>query len=149
MRSRICLAFLTSALLLNCIAEDNNPTFPYGTMQASCAPWDGAAITLTLSTTPLHCKRAAKGPFLNLGVWKDLPLHSGQVVKIAAGTSNGFASRCRKENDCEAVDSGEITFETFKESSGATGQYDLHFRNGDHLTGSFEVKWCDVRELCR
>ena len=90
----------------------------------------------------------AEGPFLRMGVWKDLPIHAGQVVKISRGTSNGFASRCRKEGDCEAVESAEITFDTYKEGSGATGSYELHFKGGDTMIGRFEVKWCDVQVMC-
>jgi len=151
MRSRICLTFLVALLLLQAGAQDNQSTqskYIYATIQSSCAPWDGAAIAMTLATKPLQCKRAPEGPFLNMGVWKDLPLHSGQVVTITPGTSNGFASRCTKENECEAVQSAEITFDTYKEGQGAKGHYELHFKGGDTLTGTFDAKWCEVREMC-
>jgi hypothetical protein len=134
MRSKICLICLVAILLLQAGAQDNRSTqskYVYATIQSSCAPWDGSAIAMTLATKPLQCKRAPEGPFLTMGVWKDLPLHAGQVVKIERGTSNGFASRCSKENECEAVESAEITFETYKEGQGATGHYELHFKNGD------------------
>jgi len=139
--------FLISILVLNAAADDN-PAFSHGTMQASCAPWDGAAVVLTFTTKPLEGKRAPDGPFLTMGVWKDLPLHSGQVVKITPGTSNGFASRCKKEGDCEAVQSAEITFDTYKEGTGATGHYELHFKNGETLIGTFDVKWIATRVIC-
>jgi len=51
MRCRI-QALLATFIALVAIATTATPTpadFSYGTMQASCAPWDGPAIVLTLT----------------------------------------------------------------------------------------------------
>ena len=149
MRCRI-QALLATFIALVAIATTATPTpadFSYGTMQASCAPWDGPAIVLTLTNEPSECKRTTE-PFLSLGVWRGLPLQSGQTVKFGQGSDAGYASRCKKENDCERAQSGSVTFDKYNETSGASGHYELHFKSGETLTGNFDVKWCQERVIC-
>ena len=83
-----------------------------------------------------------------MGVWRGLPVHSGQTVKFTDISDVGYASRCAKENDCERAESAEITFDSYKEGEGARGHYELHFKGGDVVSGKFDVKWCEFRELC-
>jgi hypothetical protein len=138
------LAILATALLV--LAA--NPSFSRGLIQSSCAPWDGPAIAITLASETPQCERAPSGPYLSLGVWRGLPLRDGQVVKFGSGTDNGYASRCAKENDCQRADSGTIEFEKYNEKSGARGRYELHFKGGETVSGTFEVQWCNTRTIC-
>ena len=69
-------------------------------------------------------------------------------MKFAQGSDAGFASRCKKEGDCERALSGTITFDKYKESTGASGRYDLHFKGDETLSGRFDVKWCEERVVC-
>ena len=84
-----------------------------------------------------------------MGVWRGLPLHDGQVVNFDSRSDNGYASRCAKENDCQRADSGTIEFEKFKDGSGARGRYELHFKNGETVSGPFEAQWCETLGMCR
>ena len=135
---------LTTASLL--LAAD--PSFSRGLIQSSCAPWDGPAIAITLAPETLQCDRAPSGPYLSLGVWRGLPLHDGQVVNFGRGSDNGYASRCAKDNDCQRAESGSIEFEKYNEKSGAKGRYELHFKNGETISGTFDVQWCNTRTIC-
>ena len=119
---RSFLAILTVSATALLLAA--NPSFTHGLIQSSCAPWDGAAIAITLSPETVQCGRAPSGPYLSLGVWRGLPLHDGQVVKFGSGSDNGYASRCTKENDW------------------------LHFKGGETVSGTFEVQWCNTRSIC-
>jgi hypothetical protein len=121
--------------------------FVYGLIQDSCAPWDGPAIEVTLTAEPAQCKRPSE-PFMAIGVWRGLPIHAGQSVKFGAGSDAGFASRCKKAGDCERAESGTIVFETYQAGSGATGRYELRFKGGETLKGTFDVKWCENRIMC-
>ena len=149
MHLRTCCTVLALALLV-ITASGAPPTsdFTHGTIQRSCAPWDGAAIAMTLSPKPVQCQKAPAGPFLSMGVWRGLPLHAGQTVKFSSISDIGFASLCKKENDCERAESGEITFDSYKEGAGATGHYELHFKGDEVVAGKFDVKWCEFREMC-
>lgn len=122
--------------------------FSHGLIQGSCAPWDGPAIDVTLTKEPAQCKKEPGGPFVEIGVWKGLPLHAGQEVQFEPGSSTGFGTYCEKAGQCERAESGTIVFEKYKEGSGASGHYELHFKSGKTLAGSFDAKWCDNRALC-
>ena len=121
--------------------------FAYGLIQTSCAPWDGPAIGITLTSEPTQCERVT-GPYISMGVWRGLPIHAGQVVKFSAGSDAGFASRCAKEGDCQRAESGTIVFEKYGEGSGARGSYELHFRGSETVKGNFDVQWCKTRAIC-
>ncbi len=143
---RFLLSLVVAAVAMSCTSETAN--YQYALVQDSCAPWDGGAIQVTLANQPLECDREAKGEYLMLGVWRGLPIHAGQVVKFGSRENNGFASRCKKAGDCVAAESGEITFGSFGKDKGATGHYELHFRNGETVSGRFDAKWCSVRMFC-
>jgi hypothetical protein len=121
--------------------------FSYGLIQSSCAPWDGPAIDITLTAQPAQCERVT-GPYISMGVWRGLPIHAGQVVKFGAGSDAGFASHCAKEGDCKRAESGTIMFEKYEEGSGARGRYELHFKGGEKISGTFDVVWCKTRAIC-
>jgi len=134
-------------LVLGQVAPSAQLPFAHGLIQSSCAPWDGPAIGLTLTTEPAQCERVT-GPYISMGVWRGLPIHAGQTVKFGGGSDAGFASRCTKEGDCQRAESGSIVFEKYEEGSGARGRYELHFKDGNTLSGSFDVQWCKTRSVC-
>jgi hypothetical protein len=149
MRCRIqaVLATFIAIVAIVTTATSAPAAFSYGTIQGSCAPWDGPAIGMTLTKEPAQCKRTAE-PFISVGIWRGLPVQTGQVVKFAPGSDAGFASRCKKEGDCERAVSGTITFDHYKEGSGASGRYELLFKGDETLKGTFDVKWCNERVFC-
>jgi hypothetical protein len=149
MRCRILLAVLTILALfaIGATAIATQPPFSYGLLQSSCAPWDAPAIDVRLTTEPAQCKRIS-GPYINIGVWRGLPIHSGQAVKFGPTSDAGFASRCSKVGDCERAESGTIVFDRYQDGSGASGRYELHFKSGKDLNGTFYVKWCENHLLC-
>ena len=149
MRRRIhaMLATFIAFIAIATTATSAPAAFSYGTMQSSCAPWDGPAIGITLTSEPAQCKRTSE-PFISIGIWRGLPVQSGQVVKFAPGSDAGFASRCKKEGDCERAQSGSITFDRYEKGSSASGHYELHFKSDETLSGTFEVKWCEERVIC-
>jgi hypothetical protein len=128
-------------------ANGDGPTFSHGLMQSSCAPWDGPAIAIRLTTEPAECKKVS-GPFLSIAIWRGLPIHAGQVVNLDAGSGAGSVARCAKEGDCKLTQSATITFDKYQERDSAAGQYELQFKGGEILKGSFEVKWCEERVVC-
>jgi hypothetical protein len=149
MRCRIqaVLATFIAIVAIATTATSAPAAFSYGTIQGSCAPWDGPAIGMTLTSEPAQCKRTTE-PFISVGIWRGLPVQAGQVVKFGPGSDAGFASRCKKEGDCERALSGTITFDRYKEGSGASGRYELLFKGDETLKGTFDVKWCNERVFC-
>lgn len=137
--------FALAAITANSRAAGSS--FSYGIMQTSCAPWDGAAIAIRLTTEPAECKRVPE-PFLSISIWRGLPLHSGQVVEFKPGSDAGSAARCVKEGECKLAQSATIVFENYQPGASAAGHYELHFKDGEILKGTFAVKWCEERVFC-
>ena len=119
-----------------------------GKRSAPLEPWDGPAIDIRLTAEPMQCQRV-NGSYLNIGVWRGLPIRSGQIVKFGATSDAGFASLCRKVGDCERAESGTIVFERFQDGSGASGRYELHFKGGEDMNAVFDAKWCESHSICR
>ena len=138
----LCIASL--AVPTACRAQ---ASFSHALIQPSCAPWDGPAIDIRLTPEPGQCKNVS-GPYIDMGVWRGLPIHAGQVVKFGSGSNDGFASRCAKVGECERAESGTIVFDTYQDGSGATGRYNLRFKSGE-VSGSFDAKWCENHMVCR
>jgi hypothetical protein len=132
---------------LAAIATPAEPSFSYGTMQSSCAPWDGPALEIRLTKEPAQCKRVTE-PYISIAIWRGLPIHAGQVVKLGAGSDAGSAARCTREGNCKLTQSATINFDNYQERSSATGHYELQFKGGEILKGTFEVKWCEERVVC-
>ena len=145
---RMCgLGAIVASFSLVGSAVPSSSQFSYALIRGSCAPWDGPAIDVRLTIEPADCKRATE-PFVDIGVWRGLPIHAGEEIKFGPGSDAGFASRCAKEGDCERAESGRIAFDTYDEGSGARGRYELQFKNGEVLKGSFDAKWCEERVIC-
>jgi hypothetical protein len=148
MRQKHVATLTTVALFaLGIIAVSAQSPYSRGLIQSSCAPWDGPAIVVTLTSEPVQCKQTS-GRYIDIGVWRGLPIHAGQEVKFGPGSDVGFASSCSKVGDCERAESGTILFDTYDQRSGATGRYELHFKGGKTLNGTFDVKWCQDRVIC-
>jgi len=150
MSARMHVAILTVVVLfaLAAIGVPAQAPFSHGLIQDSCAPWDGPAIEITLTSEPVQCQRIS-GPYLAIGVWRGLPIREGQIVKFGPSSDAGFASRCSNAGDCERAESGTIVFEKYQEGAGAAGRYELHFKGGETRNGAFEVKWCESHAVCR
>lgn len=146
-RKRVGTLIVFAVTVLAAIAFPAESSFSYGTMRSSCAPTDAPAIAITLTPERSECKRIS-GPYISLAIWRGLPIHAGQVVEFGSGSSAGSAARCAKEGDCKLAQSATIVFDSYEERSSAKGHYEMNFKSGETLKGSFEVKWCEERVIC-
>ncbi len=143
------LAFLSlcASLAFTAAPVTADSGYSFALIEPSCAPWDGGAIELTLTKESAKCDRT-DGPYLAIGVWKGLPIHSGQEVAFDSRSSVGFASQCAQAGDCERAESGKVFFDNVEQGKRANGHYELMFKGGKTLTGKFDAKWCDKRVVC-
>ena len=146
-RKQIGAVIVLALTVVAAIAIPTDSSFSYGTIRSSCAPTDAPAIAITLTPEPSTCKRTT-GPYASFAIWRGLPIHAGQVVEFGPGSNAGSAARCAKEGDCKLAQSATIVFDSYEERSGAKGHYEMGFKGGETLTGSFEVKWCEERVIC-
>jgi hypothetical protein len=121
--------------------------FSHSSIRSSCAPWDGPAIEIVLTQTPAECKQPS-GPYIEIGIWRGLPIQAGQTVKLGPTSDTGFATRCTKAGDCNRAESGTIVFERYHDGARVAGRYELHFQGGETVKGTFDGKYCQNRVLC-
>jgi len=131
---------------IGAVARPAESSFSYGTIRSSCAPTDAPAIAITLTAERSGCKRSA-GPYASFAIWRGLPIHAGQVVEFGPGSNAGSAARCAKEGECKLAQSATIVFDSYEERSGAKGHYEMNFKDGETLKGSFELNWCEERVI--
>jgi len=135
-------------LVFGCAVAMEKDKFPYATVGASCAPWDGPAVNLHLSGSPLKC---GQGDVIELTIsfWRDLPLHAGQTFSLDAKSNWGGASYCKGgQQPCERATSGSDHFESFSQEKGAQGSYELEFPKLGRVSGSFQANRCKMRVVC-
>ena len=146
-RSWLALSAL-SLMVFGCALAVEKEEFPYATIAPSCAPWDGPAMELRLSTNPLKC---GQGDVIELSIyfWRDLPLRDNQNFSLDAKSNWGGASYCKGgKQPCERATSGSIHIESVSPDRGAKGTYDLALPKHGRVTGSFQASWCKMRVMC-
>ncbi len=130
-------------------AGNANSTYSrYAVIQASCAPWDGAAIELRLSPS----KPTATGPsapWIVVSVWESREEASGRTFRFPDNSGRvGAATHCRDEDNCEGVESGTVRFDRFADGKPATGSFDLVLKGGKRERGTFSAEWGALAVPC-
>jgi len=86
-------------------------------------------------------------PFIHISVISNLPKFAPTEYSIGGGGAEAFASRCLKHGECEPVTSGTLHLDKFINGKLASGNYELHFRDGSVEKASSNAVWCYVRQL--
>ena len=146
----VCIAALMVAGIELLAGGSPSSQNEYATVLAhrSCAPWDGPAVAIEFYTSPTECGRARSAQ-LNVNLWRNLPLKDGQKFELSRGTTDGSASLCARENQCELADSGAIWTDRIVQGKTVSGRYEFAFKRAGHVAGKFRAVWCENRQLCR
>jgi hypothetical protein len=69
MHCRIMIRFLLAHALFGAgvATTAGESSLFYGVLQRSCAPWDGPAMEMWLTTEPAQCKRISR-PYVQIGI---------------------------------------------------------------------------------
>jgi len=125
-------------------AAHTTPHFPFAYVQEDCGPTDGVAMFFYFTGEQSQGGKY-KEPFLQI----ELNARSApQNYSIQSGKSDVFGSRCLRAGSCEAATSGFLNLSKFSRNVGASGDYELHFRDGSIETGRFEAVWYSNYFLC-
>jgi hypothetical protein len=129
-----------------------NPDAPYGTVDGGCS---GESLGIVLTSNPkLTCSAASSSAnYLDVPDTSNLILTFGSEGALATGTYTlgsikaitAHANFGNNDGQCNVTDAlvgeGTVTLTALTTSS-ASGTYDITFKNGDALKGSFDVKEC-------
>ncbi|HOX20208.1 MAG TPA: tryptophan-rich sensory protein [Gemmatimonadales bacterium] len=146
------LAWVTFAGVLNfTIARLNpggapiEPAVPLvGVAAADCAPWDGAATSIYLSTSA----DPSGPPQLQLVVYlsgEGLPGRRIELGRQEAGS--GIALHCESASSCTTSSAGVIEFASPAEEGILAGAYRVEFDDGV-VAGTFRATWSRRVALC-
>ncbi len=121
--------------------------FPFVYVEDVCGPTDGLALEFFFTQKQAQCGEFEE-PFILIEIVENLPKSAPQSYSITSGRSALLASRCMSHGECETATSGTLHLTKFSHGSGASGSYELHFKDGSVEAGSFHATWCVSRLLC-
>ena len=120
--------------------------FPFAYAQYGCAPTDAPALDFYFTLKRSECGKYAE-PFIGISIWRNLPASAPYSMELGGG--DGSARRCLRPGACEAATSGSLHLDTFIERKRASGEYELHFRDGSSEKAKFDATRCDLKFVCR
>lgn len=150
-------AALTSVLMLvvlvfsvSCGRESEaNPAarFPFAYVQNNCEPTDGLVLQFYFTEQQAENGKYDE-PYIVISINENLPKSAPQDYSIKPNSIATSASRCMKPGQSEATASGNLHLAKFIEGKGASGEYELHFRDGSVERGRFDATWFRMKFLC-
>jgi hypothetical protein len=123
------------------------PGYPYAYAVPDCAPWDGPATTIYLTTSPTDSTDFSY-PQLRLSVYQGHAALPGNSFVWPGDRQVGNGIRCVEESGCVAASSGRITFGAAAPDGGIQGTAELRFPDGTSVTGAFHAIWREPRMFC-
>jgi hypothetical protein len=151
LRAGIVLA--SAALLAQCgPSSDLTPLpgppdgFAYAYASPDCAPWDGAAVQILLTTVASDTPETAQ-PRLRLAIYPREPDLAGKTYRWPAQPEMATGGRCDADT-CELAPAGEVHLGPARPDSVLEGTVTLHFGPNETLTGGFRAAWRPRRVLC-
>jgi hypothetical protein len=120
--------------------------FAYAYASPDCAPWDGRAVSILLTTSPSSLPDQAR-PQLRLAIYPREAALGGRTYAWPAEPEMAAGSRCTAAG-CEPAAAGEIRLGRPRADSALEGTVTLRFGSADVVTGGFRAVWRARRMLC-
>jgi len=124
-------------------APDN---YAYAYASPSCAPWDGRAVEILLTTAPAAAPEEAR-PQLRLAIYPRTPELQGTTYRWPVDQEMATGARCEADS-CQSATEGDVRIRSVHPDSTLEGTVTLRFGPGDVLTGGFRAVWRSRRMLC-
>ena len=115
------------------------PAYP-AVIQADCAPWDGAAFTLSI---PFDTGRLAR-----ISIYRAPDLPSRTTFSFPDPTGRVGNAMYQPEFGEPQTASGTVTFYASQTGAPTEGEFDLLTADGLRLRGMFHAEWLANQVLC-
>jgi hypothetical protein len=109
-------------------------------VEADCAPWDGAAFTLSI---PFDTGRLAR-----ISIYQAPDIQRRVTFSFPDPTGHVGSAFYHPEFGEDAALGGTVTFESVQKGVPVQGKFDLLSTAGLRLRGRFDATWVDRRALC-
>jgi hypothetical protein len=154
MRLRLdCVAAVAAATLAGCgsgpdLAPAPGPPadFRYAYASPDCAPWDGRAVQILLTTTPAAAPEEAR-PQLRLAIYPRETELADQAYRWPNEPQVATGARCTTDS-CQTASAGEIRLGPARADSALEGTVTLQFGSTETLIGGFRARWRPRRMFC-
>ena len=111
-------------------------------IQHDCAPWDGAAFTVTI------LPQGQGRDTISISIWQAPELTSPKTFSFPDNTGQvGNASLMQAGGAVEQL-SGKVFFSLIKEGSPVEGRLELSADNGQRFAEKFRAEWDDQIVMC-
>ncbi len=128
---------------------EEGPRFAYAYAFPDCAPWDGSAVSIYLTSVPYDSASGqVAAPFLQLAIWKNADAELETRIRWPSEESEGGASSCVVADQCSAAVSGHVRVSGLGADSTMSGEYDVQFADSSSMGGRFTARWVNRRMLC-
>ena len=110
------------------------------TINRDCAPWDGAAYTITIPNQV--------GSAIIVSIWKSPTLLS--PITYSFPDSSGRVGTAIHQSALGSSQplSGKITLQPFEAEGSVVGGFNFTSENGEQFNGNFKAKWGNEIALC-
>ncbi len=145
----VTLAMLALAACGSSSEPEPPEGFPLAYAMDDCAPWDGPATSVFLTSRPLGGDDSPSPPFVRISIY----LPRGDVVGhsfalSAESASTGAVSRCESEASCVQAVSALVRFRDASPEEPLAGRISAIFPGGERVVGGFVPTPLPSRGLC-
>jgi hypothetical protein len=119
--------------------QENLAVFP-ATINRDCAPWDGAAFTLSVRYDPATT--------LIISIWESPDLKFPSTFSFPDETGQFGQVYILSELDPLIQLSGKVFFWRVEQGSPVEGEFDLKEENGKYFKGNFKAEWGSFVAMC-
>jgi len=120
--------------------------YSYSYAMRDCAPWDGPAVTVFLSASPIE-STSVRNPFLALSTYRTPAEVVGGRFEWPGEKKVAGGYRRRAEGECEASTTGYVRFDQSLPDGTLIGAFVAQFPH-DTVQGGFRAGWVERRLFC-
>lgn len=121
--------------------------FPHAVAVRSCAPNDGPAVTIYLSSDEVETSEPSP-PYLRLAIWQPVGVLANRTWSLAVSSSEGSASFHATASAHEAAAGGTVTITTVMADTTLQGTVDVIFPTAGRIRGGFTAPYVHPPALC-
>jgi hypothetical protein len=119
--------------------QENLAVLP-ATINRDCAPWDGAAFTLSVRYDPVTT--------ITISIWESPDIKFPSTFSFPDETGQFGHAYILPELDPLIQLSGKVSFWRVEQGNPVEGEFDLWDKNGKHFEGKFRAEWESIGAMC-
>jgi hypothetical protein len=119
--------------------EENLSVLP-ATLKRDCAPWDGAAFTLSVQYDPVTT--------LTIAIWQSPDIQFPATFSFPDKTGQVGHAYILSELDPLTQLHGKVFFWRVEQGSPVEGKFNLRDENGKRFQGKFNAEWSNFVAMC-